>query len=561
MRRGKTIIFLLTILFAAVAVLFGRNEIGARNFPFSVIITSDSRQEELRCMKLGNEYYMFLPSYAEGEKARFCTNPIYDVFLDGQMLKQDQSCAVVPVETKLDMHFQSLGNEGDETVTFVRSENVATMYLDFPSRSMEHIHAQKGNTEPASVRLYTKDGVLDYIGSAESVQGRGNATWEAEKKSYSIRLSGEADLLEMGRAQRWVLLANAYDASHIRNKVAYDTAAAATAAFSPETAWVDLYVNGEYAGLYLLSERNEVHPERVQLPEEDSFLVSLEFPYRLQDQGYPYVKTDKGLALRIHHCSIGQQELNALWQSVENAVLAEDGIDPATGKHWEELIDLDSWAHKYLQEELFGNYDAGSISQFFYCDLSEPIPKVHAGPIWDFDNSMGRGGWASANPRSFLANRAHFFSDKDAPLFHSLYRKEAFYDRVVELFVTIYEPLVTELINGGLQEYADVVDAAGRANQLRWNTEDIQSEAKRIENFLRERLECYHDLWVNQTEYCTVEITYDHTLWGCWLVRKGDCLEQLPDGGASQWYHADTAEPFDLESPIVENVSIRPMPE
>ena len=52
MRRGKTTIFLLTILFAAVAVLFGRNEIGARNFPFSVTVTSDGVQEEIHCMKI-----------------------------------------------------------------------------------------------------------------------------------------------------------------------------------------------------------------------------------------------------------------------------------------------------------------------------------------------------------------------------------------------------------------------------------------------------------------------------------------------------------------------------
>ena len=33
-------------------------------------------------------------------------------------------------------------------------------------------------------------------------------------------------------------------------------------------------------------------------------------------------------------------------------------IDPETGKSWQELIDIDSWARKYLIDEVFGNLDA-----------------------------------------------------------------------------------------------------------------------------------------------------------------------------------------------------------
>ena len=42
MKRGKTIILLLTVLLAAIAAVFGANEIGMRNFPFSVMVTVPS---------------------------------------------------------------------------------------------------------------------------------------------------------------------------------------------------------------------------------------------------------------------------------------------------------------------------------------------------------------------------------------------------------------------------------------------------------------------------------------------------------------------------------------
>lgn len=562
MKRGKSIILLMSVLLAAIALVFGRNEIGMRNFPFSVIITSDGAQEEIRCMKLGGEYFLFLPSYAEAAEAEICTNLIYDVVLEGEPLENNQSCKDFPTDTQLALDFRSLGKEGHETITFVKSANVATLYIDVPSGNMEYIHEQKGNMEAAMIRLYTEDGTLAYSGSAESFKGRGNATWEdAEKKSYSVRLFQEADLLDMGQAQNWILLSNAWDSSHIRNKVAYDTAAAAGMAFSPECNWVDLYLNGEYAGLYLLSERNEVHPQRVNIPMESGFLVSQEFPYRLVEQNYPFVSTEKGLAMRIHDGSISKEELENLWQTVENAILAEDGLDPVSGKHWEELIDLDSWAHKYLLEELFANFDAGSISQYFYCDLSEPDPKIMAGPIWDFDNSMGRGGWLTSNPRSFLANRAHFFDEDDAPLFHGLYQKEVFYNRVVELFSSVYEPLFAELVHGGLEAYADQLEQASYVNQLRWSSGDFRKATDDIKDFLRRRLEFAHDLWINQTEYCTVEITSDSMVCACWLVAKGDFLPELPIREGYRWCDAVTGEPFDMTQPVLENRHIREMPE
>ena len=560
MKKGKIIIVLLTVLFTVVAVIFGRNELGMRNFPFSVMVTSDGSQEEIRCIKLAGEYFVFLPSYAENQ-ARICTNQIYDIFIEGQQLTDNQLCEAFPMNTKLELYFRSTRNEGHETVTFVRSGNVSTMYIDVSSGNMDYIHETKGNAEAASMRLYTEDGLLDYAGSLESLKGRGNSSWYPEKKSYSVALFQEANLLDMGTGQNWVLLSNAYDVSHIRNKVAYEMAKAIGLPFTPETNWVDLYLNGEYAGLYLLNERNEIHSERVKLLPESSFLVSLEAPGRLESQNDPFLLTERGLALRIHHTSVNKEELQTIWQSVENAILAEDGFDPVSGKRWDELINLDSWVHKYLLEEMLANCDAGSISQFFYCDLSDPAEKIHAGPIWDFDYSMGNGNWTCYSPWSVLANRAHFFSAEDAPLFHGLYQKDAFYTRIVELFSSVYEPYLTSLVDGGLREYASEVSLAARMDQQRWNTEDPEKAVERIEAFLRERLEFFHDLWINEAEYCIIEMTSDYTIWGCWLVPQGGFSPELPNLGEGRWCNAVTGDPVDLSQPIWDNMRVHWVPE
>ena len=117
----------------------------------------------------------------------------------------------------------------------------------------------------------------------EAIRGRGNATWLWEKKPYSLTLSKSADLLGMGAAKEWILLTNAPDPTHLRNKIAYDLAAEVGLLYSPESNWVDLYLNGEYTGLYLLTERNEIHPQRIPAG-NGTFLVSMELESRLKSE-------------------------------------------------------------------------------------------------------------------------------------------------------------------------------------------------------------------------------------------------------------------------------------
>lgn len=553
MKRGKPIILLLTVLLAAVAVVFGRNQIGTQNFPFSVIITSDGAEEELRCMKLSGEYYVFLPGYAQDAQTQIRPNPIYDVFIDGQQLEWNQSCADFPVNTKLELYFRSLGNEGYETVTFVQSGDVATMYIHVPSGDMEYIHEQKGNEEPGWIRVYTKTGNLDYSGSLETIKGRGNATWMDDKKPYSLELSQEANLLGLGKAARWVLLSNAYDQSHLRNKLAFDMAKQVDMAYSPDCIWTDLYLNGEYAGLYLLSERNEVHPQRVDIASDQSFLVALEPDWRLQEQGYLYVQTDSGTAFRIHHNTIPMNDVERIWQSAENAIFAEDGYDPVTGKCWDELIDLDSWARKYLIEEIFANTDAGLASEFFYYEQSDG--RIYAGPVWDMDVTLRETKEPWLSTRAVLAGRPHLTGTADKNYFYELLQKQAFYSRVKELYQLEFRPLLCRLLEGGLDDYVQQIGQAAQANQMRWNRKDYAENLAEVVEFLPVRMDLFDDYWIRGEQMFLVQVQQDDRVWA-FVVYPGETLEFLPDMEAGIWYQADTGEVLDKTLPVDRNLML-----
>lgn len=565
MRYGKVTVWLATLLFAAMAVILWIQEPRTEGMPLNLILTTAGREESVDCWK--NEagaYYLFLPSYADPVSAQFRVHA-EGVTIDGKPVASGMSCDTFALNTPLSLSFDSPAGTVTTVLTVTRSENLPTLYLDTASGSMDYIHGKKGNQETGRLRLYTQDGNLAYEGKLDAVNGRGN-DWLIAKKSYSLRLAAAGDLLGMGQAEKWILTSNAFDGSHLRNKLVYDFADALGLAYSPQSQWVDLYLNGEYAGLYLLCERNELHEQRVSPEGTDPYLVSMDAGWRLEQNGRPYVTTESGHAFRIHGSSLRDETLQQLLQSVENAISAENGMDPMTGKHWSELIDPDSWAKKYLIEEVFGNSDGGAISQYFYG--SDDKTKMYAGPVWDYDISMGSArASGGGGPESIFAARPRVLSYVDLSWYYELFRQEAFREQVVQLYRDTCLPLLDDYLNARLDAYSGQIAAAAAMNQIRWDTPDAAGETEKIRRFMEERLDFLNQLWLENKTYCSVLIIPDagrNTV--CHMVQPGQTIPALPDyeeSGNLGWYDAATEAPFDGTQPIYEDtvVYLKQLPE
>lgn len=539
MGRGKGIIYLFTaVLLAGVvlcALLTPQQEPG-----FPVFLQTETGEILHPWEQSQNQYLFLLPGFTDFSQTRLCTEDT-SLFLDGKPLRNGMSCDSLQWEQT---YCVTLSGREEAGITLLRSSPIPSLHIDTQSGSMEYIHMEKGNQEPGSLRLYDPDGSLSCQGQLDSINGRGNVTWKlAEKKSYSMTLTREADLLEMGAAKKWILLSDIFDPSHLRNKLVYDFASEMGLAFSPESRWVDLYLNGDYAGLYLLTERNEVHPQRVDLSGGDSFLVSAELASRLDSQNYDYITTPSGTALRIHHSSLFTEELETIWASAEGAILASDGVDPASGKHWTEQIDLDSWAKKYLIEEIFGNVDS-TISQFYYYDAASGGGKIFAGPVWDYDSSMG-----------FYIPTV-LFADKPGTWYHALCQKAEFHDRVVQLYETQFRPRMEEILTQTLQMYAAGIREACLLDQYRWNTEGAEGNLQTLYYYMKERLAFLDRLWLENEDYCTVLADWASGSGAvCYTVRPGEVLTALPEG--YRWVCEETETPFDPGQPVWEDIQIR----
>ncbi len=106
------------------------------------------------------------------------------------------------------------------------------------------------------------DAIL-YEGDVE-IKARGNATYHLPKKPYKIKLDKATDLFGFGKSKHWVLLAQYFDESLMRNKIAYDFSGIMDVPYC-ESTWVDVVFNGKYIGVYQLCEQIRINESRVDI--------------------------------------------------------------------------------------------------------------------------------------------------------------------------------------------------------------------------------------------------------------------------------------------------------
>ena len=299
-------------------------------------------------------------------------------------------------------------------------------------------------------------------------------------------------------------------------------------------------------------------PQRVDIAGESSFLVSKDWETRFISRKRTYFTTDSHAALRILYSDVSTEELRSTWQSAENAILAEDGIDPVTGKSWQELIDKDSWVRRFLIEEVFANVDAGIRSQAFFRDGADG--KICAGPVWDYDLSFANTfSWSMPSPNMTFASIEGIWGSE---WYAKLYLKEEFYSRLKEIYETEFRPLLDYIVNEQIGQYAAEISAAAAMNRLRWGTGDAALEAKWMKRYLSERVEFLDSLWLKNEHYCKVTVFLEDGVRLRYYVHPGEVMPELRDYISTPfvtyegWYDKRTEEPFDLSQPIWEDMDI-----
>lgn len=221
------------------------------------------------------------------------------------------------------------------------------------------------------------------------VKGRGNSTWGWEKKPYALKLDKKQPVLGMPKHKRWCLIANYMDRTHLRNRVAYHIGAHSKLAYTPRNEYVELYFNGAYQGLYLLTEQIKVDENRVNIPEmgpEDNAGDALTGGYLLEfdtnydeDRKFRSAATDIPVNIKSPDAEDMTDEQFAYIRDYVNRADAavRNNADPFS------YIDMESMVDFWIAFEVMANHEIlHPKSIYFHKDRGS---KLIAGPIWDFD--------------------------------------------------------------------------------------------------------------------------------------------------------------------------------
>ena len=521
-------------------------------------IEHESAPMELTLFDAGDgNAYVFLPSYADLDSLTIVTDGHTRASLGGVAISDGMNCGAFHLETPYDL---TVDNGYRASLHFFRSANVAAMYINTDSGTMDYIHRDKSHTEPAAISMIADDGTLEYSDLNVTIKGRGNSTQRMAKRPYSLIFSSEVDLMGMGAAKNWILLANSYDKSNLNNKIVMDLAKQAGLFWSPECAYVDLYLNGEYRGLYLLCEKVEVDPSRLDIDTASGdFLCTVDISTRWDTMHNPFM-TQAGRAVEI---TAPGELSDFVKNNIQNKVQQlEDIIMGSSDLTLADSFDLDSWIRRYLIDEVSGNIDSDLASSYFhYCDS-----VFYAGPVWDYDLAFGSIP-RNAEPTAFIAKNGHRDPTLVTPYYEALYSNPSFYHRMVEIYTTEFLPILEQLIDSGISDLAGEIHCAAEMNLLRWRAMFTPIEERTFPtvytpdeflSYFRERVSFLNSAWIDGTEYCTLQYDPGNADGYCNIsVEKGT----VPDAAwlGSQdvvWINAQNGEPFDFSQPLESDVQL-----
>ncbi|MDD3139853.1 MAG: glycosyltransferase family 4 protein, partial [Lachnospiraceae bacterium] len=175
-----------------------------RDFYITNITTGSSKrmtEEMIRWWRNeeDDKYYIFLPSSANMNSLRIQFEGVDAIYLDGKKIKNAEK-----VQITLGEH--SVTTDVDETsyhVVFMQSNNLPTAFIHTESGTMDYVNETKGNKESGTILIIDENGDVKYSGPLEYIAGRGNATWDADKKGYKIKFPKKQNLFHMGEEKSW----------------------------------------------------------------------------------------------------------------------------------------------------------------------------------------------------------------------------------------------------------------------------------------------------------------------------------------------------------------------
>jgi hypothetical protein len=236
------------------------------------------------------------------------------------------------------------------------------------------------------------------------IKGRGNSSWNGDaeqddydsKNSYKIKFDEKEHLLGIGDSKNkdWVLNSNKFDLSGLRNYLVWELAdKMGNFGYVTDCTWVNLYVNCQYRGMYMVTEQVEIANDRIELDDSGTsakkgYFIEIDFRGDGETNPYFHVKgygkaSNNNEREFVVKSECTKEDLAYITSYIQ---LCHDTIVSGDKKEIEKLVDLKSLVDMYIIEELSKDVDVGAASFFIQKD---PGGKLYFTAPWDYDFGFG----------------------------------------------------------------------------------------------------------------------------------------------------------------------------
>ena len=569
-------------------------------------LVNESKQKTLHSWSdetEGKEYF-FLPASS--------TNDIYienrdkDIYIDGEKYRKG---AKFNFENGHTYEFEIYENDESmpvcrKNIVFMKSENIPALFIDTDSGSMDSINEGIGDyQETGRIDVILADGRIEYSGKLEKISLRGNSTREYPKKPYSIRLKDAKPLCGMTSGKKWNLLACWREGTKMNDKLVFEMAGAMGLKRNVDSTWVDLYLNGEYNGIYLLCEAigienelekdNEARNPNIESAQTFEYInmkgykledgEDITGTYLLEKEYFPYyLKENNGFVTDYGNCFVIKSPQYASEKQVEyisGYVQHIENLIMDRNSEYLEYIDPNELAKRFLVDEITLNFDTGITSTYFYKERNDNV--LHVGPVWDYDTALGAIApkYATGETWNSYEYSVLYTSTGLRHWYQIMYENDEFYNAIVMEYKSIL-PYMENLINSKIDEYSNMIEASVGMNDVRWKRFEVDTEivnaghymtfeanVKYLKYFLSQRLNFLNKRWeIDTAEFiCPVsdemhKVTFNQngkqeTI----SVKDGEMLTYLPVLDKKKykgWYISYSGEEYYDKLPIFEDMEL-----
>lgn len=372
------------------------------------------------------------------------------------------------------------GKEGQERVdsALLDGYTVVGEYvpksLGLPSISINtedgEMITSKRDYKGCTVGVSNTDSAYCFEGVSAQIRGRGNSSWDHhDKKSFRIKFDEKRSMLGSDySAKSWTLIANHADGTLSRNAMAYEFSSMLDdIAFTTMHEYVDVFLNGEYMGVYLLCDQIQTGEGRVDIEEEltgdpdTGYFILLDTRASwdgTKDLDYFTLSNDrpeKQYDMRTPDPDDPDYDPDVYLKYIQNYM--NEALEALSSGDWDricEYIDPESFADVYIVDELFMNIDCGQLSFYFYKPKGG---KLFCGPVWDFDLSLGNSHYGAGNreysePDGDIQKSGTLWAAESNTWFRRLLRTEEF-TAIVKEKLASYTDEIEKII--ALADYDD----------------------------------------------------------------------------------------------------------